>query len=79
MLFDRGAESDTPRNKTVCVYALREKRGEVVALRTLFCTVLCTRSNLSFDRPPALLHGQRGIAGNTFQTRRDVRCSLSGG
>jgi hypothetical protein len=33
----------------------------------------------AFDRPPALLHGQRGIAGNTFQTRRDVRCSLSGG
>ena len=78
MFFARGPDSETPRNKTVWVYALREK-GEVVALRTLLCTVLCTRSNLSFDRPPSLLHGQRGIAGNTFQTRRDVRCSLSGG
>src|SRR5260370_2059779 len=78
MFFDRGPDSETPRHKTEWVYALREK-GEVVALRTLFCTVLCTRSNLSFARPPALLHSQRGIARNTFQTRRDVRCSLSGG
>jgi len=78
MFFDRGPDSETPRNKTVWVDALREK-GEVVALRTLLCTVLCARSNLSFDRPPALLHGQRGKAGNTFQTRRDVRCSLPGG
>ena len=41
MFFDRGPDSETPRNKTVWVDALREK-GEVVALLTLLCTVLCT-------------------------------------
>jgi hypothetical protein len=51
MFFDRGPDSETPQNKTVWVYALREK-GEVVALRTLRCTVLCTRSNLFFRQTP---------------------------
>ena len=52
MFFDRGPDSETPRNKTVWVYALREK-GEVVALRTLLCNVLCTRSHFFRQTPGA--------------------------